>query len=143
MSQIAERISKYIPLVGRKPRMEREQALAVVPIRNPLIEWERKGKEIHLIIPMRNDRIARFIRRFVRNLPDRRRVALDEVGATVWELCNGQRNINSIVESVSRSYKLTRREAEASVTMFLQTLAKRNYIGLMSLGGRKSAKREQ
>jgi hypothetical protein len=142
MSQLSNSISKYIPFVARRPKIDRNQALAIIPVRNPLIEWERNGKEIHLSIPMRDDRLARFIKRFVRNLPERRRVALDEVGATVWELCNGQRNVNAIVESVCKNYKLTRREAEASVTMFLQTLAKRNYVALMSFGGSKGAKRK-
>jgi len=112
-------------------------------VRNPLIQWERKGKEIHLTIPVRDDRLARLFKRLVRNLPDKRQVALDEVGARVWELCDGERNINAIVGSISKDYKLTRREAEASVTMFLQTLAKRSYIGLMSVGGNNSAKRKR
>ncbi len=142
MSRLSNSISRFIPFLGAKPKIDRKQALAVVPVRNPLIEWERRGKEIHLSIPMRDDCVARLVKRFLRNVPERRRVALDEVGAAVWELCNGERSINSIVESISRSYKLTRREAEASVTMFLQTLAKRNYIGLMSLGGSKGAKRK-
>ncbi|MCX8053306.1 MAG: PqqD family protein [Armatimonadetes bacterium] len=143
MSALSETISKYIPFAPKKPKIDRKQALAVVPVRNPLIEWERKGKEIHLTIPVRNDRIAKLVKRLVRNLPDKRQVALDEVGSRVWELCNGERNINEIVESVSKDYKLTRREAEASVTMFLQTLAKRSYIGLLSAGGSNSAKRKR
>jgi len=143
MSVLSNTIGRYIPILGsRKPKIDRKQALAIVPIRHPLIEWERKDKEIILTIPTRNDRIARIVKKLVRNLPESRQIALDEVGASVWELCDGQRSIGAVVDTVSRRYKLTRREAEASVTMFLQTLAKRNLIGLMSAGGSKSAKRK-
>jgi hypothetical protein len=142
MSAIGNTISRYIPFAPKKPKIDRKQALAVVPVRNPLIEWERKGNEVHLTIPVRDDRVARLFKRFVRSLPDKREVALDEVGARVWELCDGERSIDAIVGSISKNYKLTRREAEASVTMFLQTLAKRSYVGLMSAGGKKSAKRK-
>jgi len=143
MSAISDTISRYVPFVAKKPKIDRKQALSVVPVRNPLIEWERKGKEVFLTIPTRDDRLAKLFKRLVRNLPDKRQVALDEVGADVWELCSGERSIEAIVGSISRSYKLTRRESEASVTMFLQTLAKRSYIGLMSVGGKNSAKRKR
>ena len=143
MSAISDTISRYVPFAPKKPKIDRKQALAVVPLRNPLIEWERKGKEVVLSIPTRDDRFARLFKRLVRNLPDKREIGLDEVGSSVWELCNGERSIDSIVGSVSKIYKLTRREAEASVTMFLQTLAKRSFIGLMSVGGKSSANRKR
>lgn len=139
MGALSDTLSKYVPLGGRKPKIDRKVALAIVPVRHPLIEWERKGKEIILTIPTRDDRFAKVVKKIVRNLPETRQVGLDEVGSSVWELCDGERNIDSVVQSIARSNKLTRREAEASVTMFLQTLAKRNLIGLMSAGGKKSA----
>jgi len=120
--------------------MERKDALAIIPMRHPLVQWERKDSEVILAVPMRDDRIARLVKKLLKNLPNTRQVGLDEVGSDVWELCDGERDINGIVQSISRQYKLTRREAEASVTMFLQTLAKKNLIGLMSAGGKKSVK---
>lgn len=139
---ISNSVGRVIPFARRKPRIDRKQALAIVPMRNPLVQWERNGNEVVLTIPMRNDRLARLVKKLVRNLPDSRKLALDEVGSSVWELCDGERSINDVVNSISRDYKLTRRESEASVTMFLQTLAKKGLIGLMSPGGKKSAKRK-
>ncbi len=140
---IGSTISRYIPVARRKPKIEKKEALAIVPVRNSLVKWERKGAEIVLTIPMRNDRLAKIIKKIMRNLPDSRQIGLDDVGSRVWELCDGTRNIDGLVQAVSKEYKLTRREAEASVTMFLQTLAKKNLIGLMSAGGKKSAKRKR
>ncbi|MCE5199657.1 MAG: PqqD family protein [Armatimonadota bacterium] len=140
MSAIGDSISKFVPLVRKKPKIDRRQALAVIPVRNPVIKWECKGSEITLDVPLRDDWLARLIKRLLPKMPGSRHIALDEVGSYVWEQCDGERNINSVVDSVSGNYKLTRREAEASVTMFLQTLAKKNLIGLMSPGGKKSVK---
>jgi len=143
MGAIGDRIAKYIPIVRRRPKIDKREALEIVPVRNSLVEWERKGKEIVLTVPMRNDGLAKVVKKLVRNLPETRQVALDEVGASVWELCDGERDIGKLVSAISSEYQLTRREAEASVTMFLQTLAKRNLIGLMSAGGKDSAKRKR
>lgn len=141
---ISDTISKYVP-IGRKPKIERKEALGIVPVRHPLVKWERDDAgEVILQIPMRDDRTARAVKaiikavRMAKELPESRQVGLDEVGSYVWELCDGERDINAVVLGVSKEYKLTRREAEASVTMFLQTLAKKNLIGLMSAGGKKS-----
>ena len=136
-------MGKFIPLARRKPKIDKKEALAVIPARNPLVEWERKGKEVVLTVPMRDDRLGRMIKRIVRNLPDNRQVALDDVGSDVWELCDGERDINGVVQAISSTYKLTRREAEASVTMFLQTLAKKHLIGLLRVGGKNSGKRKR
>lgn len=157
MSAIGDAITRFVPVARRKPRIDRKKALAIVPVRNPLVKWERKGKEIVLTIPMKGGILARIVKTVVRNLPDTRQIALDDVGSSVWELCSGERSINGLVQAVSSNYKLTRREAEASVTMFLQTLAKKNLIGLMSAkhpepveghperveGGKKSATRKR
>lgn len=144
MRQLGDTIKRYIPLAGRKPKIERQEALAIIPVRHPLIKWERREEEVVLSIPMRDDKFARLIKslmkatRMAKELPEYRQLALDEVGSRVWELCDGERTIDGVVQSVTGEYKLTRREAEASVTMFLQTLAKKNLIGLMSAGGKKS-----
>lgn len=146
---VSDTINRYIPLAGRKPKIERKDALAIIPVRHPLVTWERKDGEVVLTIPMRDDRFARAVKaimaamRVAKDLPETRQVGLDEVGSFVWELCDGERTIDGIVSSLSKQYKLTRREAEASVTMFLQTLAKKNLIGLMSAGGKKSVNRKR
>jgi len=143
MSVLTDTIGRYIPIVNRKPKIGRKEALAIIPVRNSLIEWERKESEVFLTIPIRRDGLARIVTRLVRNLPPNRKIVLDDVGGSVWEFCDGRRDIDAVVTAVAGDYKLTRREAEASVTMFLQTLAKKNLIGLMSAGGKNSAKRKK
>jgi len=136
---ISDTIRQYVPFVGRKPKIDRKEALAIVPVRHPLVKWEHEETgEVTLQVPMRDDKTARAVKAIIS-----RQVGLDEVGSYVWELCDGQRDINAVVLGVSKEYKLTRREAEASVTMFLQMLAKKNLIGLMSAGGKKSGNKKR
>lgn len=143
MSAFSDTIIRYIPLVKNKPKIEKKQALAIVPVRHPLVEWTHSGDEVVLTIPTRKDRLARFIKKVIRDLPETRQITLDEVGSCVWELCDGNRSIDSVVAAVVKSQQLTRREAEVSVTTFLQMLAKRNLVGLMSPGGKKSVQRKR
>jgi hypothetical protein len=144
MSAIGDNISntlgRFFPAVAKKPKMDKKDALAIRPLRNPVVKWELEDGDIVLHVPLRDDRIARMVKRLMKNVPECRKIVLDEVGAAVWELCDGKHTINDLVLAISSNYKLTRREAEASVTMFLQTLAKKNLIGLMSPGGKKSVK---
>lgn len=147
---ISDTIQKYVPIVGRKPKIDRKEALAIVPVRHPLVKWDtNEAGEVTLQVPMRNDKTARAVKAIIRavkmarELPEARQVGLDEVGSYVWGLCDGERDINAVVLGVSKEYQLTRREAEASVTMFLQTLAKKNLIGLMSAGGKKSGNKKR
>ena len=143
MSAIGDTISRYVPIARRRPKIDKREALAIIPMRNPVVKWERKGDEIVLDIPLRDDKFARLIKRMMKNMPECRQLGLDDVGSSVWELCDSVRDINGIVQTISKDYKLTRREAEASVTMFLQTLAKKNLIGLMTAGGKKSASKRR
>jgi len=149
MSALSDTIGRYIPLVRRKPKIERKDALAMIPVRHPFVTWDSTGGEVVLSIPLRDDRVARVVKKMIttfrmaKELPSSRKLALDQVGSFVWELCDGERNIDAIVDGLVRQYKLTRREAEASVTMFLQNLAKRNLIGLMSRGGKSSVSKKR
>ena len=143
MSAIGDTISRYVPIARKKPKIDKREALAIIPMRNPVVKWERKGDEVILNIPLRDDKVARLIKRFMKNMPESRQLGLDDVGSAVWELCDSVRDINGVVQTISKDYKLTRREAEASVTMFLQTLAKKNLIGLMTAGGKNSASKRR
>lgn len=140
MSSISENVSKYLPILKKKPKIDKKQALAVLPIRNALVSWDWVDDEIVLRVPLRDDRLSRIAKKLfrMRDLPSDRQIALDEVGSLVWSMCDGEHDINTILVELSKKFKMNRREAEVSVTTFFQTLAKRNLIGLMTAGGTKS-----
>lgn len=124
--------SKYLPFLKvPPPEMDRKGALTLRPGRNSQLTWERQpeGKTM-LTVPMsrKAGKITRLLAQWLR-APSERRVELDEVGGYVWELCDGNHTVETIVQKTGREYKMNRREAEVSVTMFLQMLHEKNYIG--------------
>ena len=59
-----------------------------------------------------------------------RTVKLDELGAFVFRLIDGQRTVLQIVEAFQQRYKANRREAELSTVEFLRSLAQRRVISI-------------
>ena len=113
------------------PKITRQEILTAVPIRNSLIEWEINAQdEVVLKIPRRADRAGRILHR-VFAAPPYKQVVLDEVGSDVWQLCTGENNVDTIVKTLAKKYKLGRREVELSLANYLRTLAQRGYIGLV------------
>ncbi len=55
---------------------------------------------------------------------------LDTVGQEVYQLCDGKRNIKSIVRTFASAHKLSAAEAEISVTSYLNTLHERGLIAM-------------
>src|SRR5579859_580012 len=124
-------IGKHLPFLKiRPPEVDRKAVMLLRPGRNSLLSWEKQeGGETILTVPQ-NPKVGRVTRTVARWLraPNERRVELDEVGGYVWELCDGGHTVENIVQKTSRQYKMNRREAEVSVTMFLQMLHERNFI---------------
>ena len=129
--------SQYIPFLRKKPVLTRDQALNIRPVRNTLLEWERNGEgEIRLLIPRRKDFVGRMLCRMLR-APDHKEIMLDEVGSDIWELCDGKHSVEAIVSAASKKYKMTRRECETSVSVYLKMLGERNLLGFQVGGQRK------
>jgi len=125
---------------GGKPKVSRAQVLAARPLRNPSVEWSReraRGAEepdeaprvVVLRVPRRRDRWGNLVAAVFR-LPDFRKVELDEIGSDVWEMCDGTRDVEALTKAICATYRLNRRQGEASVTAYLRMLAERRYVVL-------------
>lgn len=57
-----------------------------------------------------------------------RRVELDAAGMAVLDLCDGQRRVEKIIEIFAANNKLTFREAQLPVTLFLRQLTQRGIV---------------
>ncbi len=124
--------------------LSRSEFLGLKPIRNPIVEWEKNEKgEIKLVIDFRKiaKEEAKIGRRrtrkpsgFLSKLfpePVRKRIQLDEIGSVVWELCDGKRTTKEIIDFLCQKYKLLPREAEVSLSTYLNSLVKRGLIGFI------------
>ena len=139
MSVFIQSLERYIPFRKKRPQLSREQALAVRPFVNPVLTWDRNEKgEVVIQIPVRDDRVGKILGRLFGNVKGKQLV-LDEVGSSVWVLCDGEHSVGCIVGEMCRAYKLNKREAETSVTMYLKMLAERNLVGLKASGSSKRA----
>lgn len=129
-------VSRYLPFVRKKPALTRDQALQARPVRNPLLQWERgDDDEIRLLIPRRKDLLGRALCRAF-HAPDHKEIILDEVGADIWEFCDGKHSVGAIVSAMAGKYKMTRRECETSVGTYLKMLGDRKLLGFQ-VGGRR------
>ena len=124
-------LGRHLPFLKiAPPEVDRKATLMLRPGRNSRLTWERlETGETILSVPQ-NEKVGRLTKRMAARLkaPTERRVELDEVGGYVWELCDGRHTVDSIVQKTGRQYRMNRREAEVSVSMFLQMLHERNFI---------------
>lgn len=119
--------------IGRRraPSLSRQEALAAIPIRNDQVRWEVNGRqEVVLLIPRRQDRLGQLLNRIFA-APEHRQIVLDEIGSEVWQLCDGEHTVDEIVRTLTSRHRLSRREVELSLTLYLQQLARRRLIGLI------------
>ncbi|KYH42791.1 MAG: hypothetical protein AYL33_000680 [Candidatus Bathyarchaeota archaeon B63] len=125
------------------PRISRSEFLKLRPLRNPIIKWEKNEKgEIKISIPMkktgeeekgqkrRRTRRKGFFSRILPT-PEERRIQLDVIGSTVWELCDGKRTTKEIIDFLCQKYKFLAREAEISLETYLNSLVKRGLIAFI------------
>jgi len=137
-------IGRHLPFLNiRPPEVDRKSAMTLRPGRNAQLTWEkRESGETILTVPEnpKAGRVTKLMARWLK-VPNERHVELDEVGGYVWELCDGDHTVESIVQKTGRQYKMNRREAEVSVTMFLQMLHERNFIGFYKKVPKKSWQR--
>lgn len=111
-----------------EPQLTRPEALAARPLRNPAIDWELQDNGLVLLtVPLELKPWMRMVRAVV-HFPTERRVELDEVGSDVWQWADGQATVEELVGRMTAKHRLNAREAEVSLTQFLQTLAKRRFM---------------
>lgn len=114
-----------------KPKLTRKQALLARPVRNPALKWEQLDNgEVRIILPRRDDGIGKVLS-VLFYVPKSRPVSLDVVGASVWQLCDGEHTVDDLVEALMDEHRLHRREAEVSLTEFLKTLGKRHMVAFI------------
>ena len=104
------------------------EVLRARPLRNPSLTWgpDAKGDTVIHVPLVKKPWMARL----GRFLPatDTRHIVLDDIGADVWAMCDGETSIDAIRRQITAKYKLDHKEAEASLLEHLKQLAKRKLI---------------
>jgi hypothetical protein len=109
----------------KKPALDREQHLALKPMRAQDAIVERKpdgGATLKLALrgtwPFRPPPGAT------------RTFELDEMGLLVWDSCDGSTTLLTVIRKFAAHYSLNVREAEVATLKFLQTLSRKRLIGI-------------
>ena len=110
-------------------RFSRDDVMKSHPVRNSLVKWEKsENGEVSLVVPQKETLWVKVVSKIFM-LPRSRVVVLDEVGSSVWVMCDGHNTIDTIVRALSNKYKLTRKEAETSLLAYFRKLGKRGIVG--------------
>ena len=113
--------------------LDRQQALACTPIRNPEVEEIETPDGILLRYPVE---IKPWFQSIFKKLSNRdsniviRRLQLDALGSSVWQMVDGEQNVSDITDQFRKTHQLGTREAELSVTGFLKDLGSRSLIAM-------------
>jgi len=116
-------------------KLTRDQALACIPVKGAHVQETRlESGEILLAYPdYKQPWFTRLIRSLDRSGKDTVRIKklqLDALGTSVWELLDGRRSARQVIELFAKKYSLHQKEAEVSVSQFLRELGRRELIGL-------------
>ena len=125
-------VGRHLPFLKiAPPEIDRQAALRLRPAHNSKLNWEKTETGETILTVPQNEKAGSMTRWMAKwlNAPSERRVELDEVGGFVWDQCDGSNTVETIVARTGKQFKMNRREAEVSVTMFLQMLHQRNFIG--------------
>ena len=86
--------------------------LKSVPSKSPSIVTRKTGNE-YVLVPVAN------------NIADMNSVyTLNETGAFIWELIDGERNVEDLIEAMISEYNIERETAMADVLSFIDNMSK-------------------
>jgi len=120
------------PVAGH---MSRAKALAYKPVKSRHISETRlETGEVVLEYPLTvRPLIAAVAKRLGRSqdlVQQIKKLQLDALGTSVWDLVDGSRSVRQIIKFFAETHRLENREAEVSVTRFIRELGQRGLLGL-------------
>ena len=60
-----------------------------------------------------------------------RTIVLDQLGIEVWDLCDGRRSVETVVDEFARRHRLTFHEARVAVTEGMKLLVQRGALAIV------------
>ena len=120
------------PVAGH---LSRAKALAYKPVKSRHISETRlETGEVILEYPLTvRPLIAAVAKRLGRSqdlVQQIKKLQLDVLGTSVWDLVDGSRSVRQIIQIFAETHRLENKEAEVSVTRFIRELGQRGLLGL-------------
>ena len=118
-------------MLRKQPKIGREAMLKSKPARNDALTWEKnEDGEVIITVERRSDWKARVLSKIFW-IPENRTMMLDQIGAQVWEMCDGKTTVDGMIRKLSADHKLNLKEAEVSLLTYLKSLGKKHLIGVL------------
>jgi hypothetical protein len=120
------------PVAGH---LSRAEALAYKPVKSRQISETRlESGEVLIEYPLAVRpliaAVAKRLGKSQQDLVQTKKLQLDALGTSVWDLVDGKRSVRRITQIFAETHRLENREAEVSVTRFIRELGKRGLLGL-------------
>lgn len=118
---------------AKRPIINREQAMGMVPVRNDHVAEERVDGALRLVYEAT---VRPWFAGPAEKLglwdgkPMTKRVELDEMGLFVWKRIDGHHSVRDIATEFRERYGVLQDEAELSVASFIKMLGERGIIGV-------------
>jgi len=87
--------------------------LKVKPARNPYVSWKKTKKGVRIFT-------------------GEKKINLDKIGTTVWEVCDGENTVEDIAKILNEKYKMMMNEAETSLSVYFEQLVKKGLVVLLT-----------
>ena len=115
--------------VDVKPRPAQRNVLDVKPLRLFDAAPQRVGDgQWRLTVPLKPAAWVRFFTRPPAGLT--KAFELDDVGKAVWDACDGDTPIRTIITSLAAQRDLNLREVEVATLAFVKTLVQKGLVGI-------------
>jgi hypothetical protein len=88
--------------------------LKVKPTRNPYVSWKKTKKGVRIFT-------------------SEKKIDLDKIGATVWEMCDGENTVEDIAQILHEKYEMMMSVAERSLSVYFEQLVKKGLVVLLGL----------
>ena len=116
-------------LFKKQPKIGREAMFKSKPVRNSQVEWKKNDDgEIHVTLTRGDSWKVRTISKIFW-IPQRKTLVLDEIGAQVWDMCDGRTTVEAIIKRLSQTHQLNVKEAEISLLAYLKKLGQKGLLG--------------
>ncbi len=115
------------------PGADRQYALACIPVCNPECSEERNEEGILLRYTVQaKPWLRKLFKSAAGRDPEiiRKKLQLDAMGSSVWQMIDGGKSVLAISNDFRKQHQLGQREAEISVSEFIQQLGKRGLVAL-------------
>ncbi len=115
------------------PGPDRQYALACIPMRNPECTAEHNEEGLLLRYTVQ---AKPWLRKIFKSATGRdpeiihKKLQLDAMGSSVWKVIDGRKSVLAISRDFQKQHQLGPREAEISVSEFIQQLGKRGLVAL-------------